>query len=84
MRDRTMVSSSGRRYAGKDIIGPIWDRALEQSLGVGRQQGQELAWREVVHALEDRADAADALHHFNELGTVQRSDDGTWSTALAA
>jgi len=84
MRDRTLVTSSGTRYAGTDIIGPIWDRALEQSLGAGKQQGQELAWREVVHALEGRSDAADALQHFNELGTVQRSDDGTWSTALAA
>jgi hypothetical protein len=84
MRDRTIVASSGTRYAGRDIIGPIWDRALEQSLGVGRQQGQELAWREVVHALEGRVDAADALHHFNELGTVRRSDDGTWSTTSIA
>jgi hypothetical protein len=84
MRDRTVIGASGARYSGEDVIGPIWDRALAQSLGIGRQAGQDLVWREVVHALESRSDAADVLHRFNELGTVQRSEDGSWSTPVAA
>jgi hypothetical protein len=84
MRDRTVIATSGTRYPGTDVIGPIWDRALEQSLGVGRQAGQDLAWREVVHALDGRADAADVLDHFNQLGSVQRREDGTWSNAPVA
>jgi hypothetical protein len=84
MRDRTVIGRSGRHHAGADVIGPIWDRALEQSLGVGREQGRELAWREVVHALDGRADGADVLDRFNQLGTVQRDADGSWRSAVAA
>jgi hypothetical protein len=84
MRDRTVIGQSGRRHPGRDVIDPIWDRALEQSLGIGREMGQDLAWREVVHALEGRSDAADVLHRFNELGTVQRAEDGTWNRVATA
>ena len=84
MRDRTVLGQSGRRYAGREVIDPIWDRALEVSLGIGRQQGQELAWREVVHALDGRADGADVLHRFNELGAVTRAEDGSWTRVAAA
>jgi hypothetical protein len=84
VRDRTYVGPSGRRVAGREIIDPIWNRALEQSLGVNRQNGMDLTWREVVHALDGRSDADDVVAHFNELGTVQRRPDGSWNTAVAA
>ena len=84
MRDRTVIGESGKRYAGSEVIDPIWDRSLALSLGLGREQGQELAWREVVHALDGRRDAADVLDRFNQLGTVRRASDGTWTRVPAA
>ena len=39
MRDRTWVGTSGRRYAGTEMIGRLWDRALGDSLAV-REAGE--------------------------------------------
>jgi hypothetical protein len=39
MRDRTFVGESGRTYAGAEMIGRIWDRALGDSLGERRTEG---------------------------------------------
>ena len=33
MRDRTFVGESGKQIAGTEVIGTIWDAALELSLG---------------------------------------------------
>ena len=38
MRDRTIVGEGGRRHAGGDLVGRIWDRALAQSLGPNRRR----------------------------------------------
>jgi hypothetical protein len=81
MKARTVVGTGGRRHAGADLVGRIWDRALEQSLGVRRREGLETARREVVHALSGRSDAADVLARFDELGSVHRGEDGTWIEA---
>lgn len=81
MRDRTFVGTSGKRHPGVDIVGRLWNRALEVSLGAGRVDGMETAWREVTHALDGRTDRDDVLEHFNSLGSSQRSSDGTWTTA---
>ena len=40
MRDRTWVGTSGRKYSGAEMIGTLWDRALAQSLGAGREVGR--------------------------------------------
>ena len=37
MRDRTFVGESGRRIPGAEVIGTLWDAALEQSLGENRE-----------------------------------------------
>src|SRR4051812_4565211 len=54
MRDRTFVGTSGRTYAGAELIGRIWDRALADSLGVRRVEGMKLTLREVEHAVAAR------------------------------
>ena len=36
MRDRTFVGESGATVAGTEVIGTLWDTALEQSLGANR------------------------------------------------
>ncbi len=81
VRDRTVVTASGRRLPGTEVIGPLWDGTLAQSLGVRRHEGLETTWREVAHAVEDRTDAADVLARFEELGSVHRDPGGTWQLA---
>ncbi len=78
MRDRTFVGTSGRRHPGTDVIGRIWDRALDMSLGAGRAEGMETAWLEVAHAVEGHSDHADLMEQFNTLGSSRRDPDGTW------
>ena len=81
LRDRTVVGDSGRRHAGSDLVGGIWDRALAQSLGINRLMGLDNTWNEVAHAVGDRPGAADLLARFDELGSVHRRADGTWQEA---
>jgi hypothetical protein len=69
MRDRTVVGESGRKYAGVDIVGPIWDRALANSLGPRRELGRQQTVNELEHTLASHARRADILHRFHELGT---------------
>ena len=38
MRDRTFVGESGRKIPGTEVIGTLWDAALEQSLGANRRE----------------------------------------------
>jgi hypothetical protein len=78
MRDRTFVGTSGRAYAGTELIGKIWDRALADSLGVRRVEGMKLTLREVEHAVDGRPGSADILEQFHALGAVRPKADGTW------
>ena len=84
LRDRTIVGEGGRKYAGVDLVGGTWDRALAQSVGPNRRAALEAAWREVRHAVGDRPGATDVLARFDELGSVHRQDDGTWLGESAA
>ena len=79
VRDRTVIGGSGRRYAGRDIVGPIWDRGLENSLGVRRNEQLDTMRREVEHAVRARGDKADLLAEFDALGSVQRAATGDWT-----
>lgn len=67
MRDRTFVGLSGRRYPGTEIIGPLWDRSLEDSLGVLEEQNRAFVRSEVESALADRRGGADLLAEFHAL-----------------
>lgn len=78
MRDRTFVGDGGRRHAGTELIGRVWDRSVEASLGVNRQTTLDTARREVEHAVGDRPGAADLLERFHQLGSVRPGADGTW------
>jgi len=68
MRDRTVVGESGRKYAGTDVVGPIWDRALANSLGPRRDLGRQQTINELEHTLAGHPRRADILHRFHELG----------------
>jgi hypothetical protein len=78
LRDRTIVGEGGRRHAGSELVGRLWNAAVAQSTGAGRTVMLETTWRELGHALDGRRDGADVLARFDELGTVHRQDDGTW------
>ena len=69
MRDRTFVGESGRRIAGTEVIGTLWDAALEQSLGVNRENFVRTATAEVEHALASHPRRAEVLEGFHALGS---------------
>jgi hypothetical protein len=80
VRDRTFLGEGGTTYAGTDLVGRLWDRALSDSLGVRRNEQLDTARREVEHALAGRSDESDLLAEFDALGTTHRQADGTWSS----
>jgi hypothetical protein len=84
LRDRTVVGEGGRRHAGADLVGVLWDSLLAQSVGPNRTQMLETTWREVRHAVAGRRAGADLLARFDELGSVRRADDGSWAEAPTA
>jgi hypothetical protein len=84
VRDRTVIGDSGRKHAGRDIVGTIWDRNLAASLGE-RRDGQLNAVRgEVEHALRGRRDGAELLAQFDALGSTVRDAHGHWIQRPAA
>ena len=70
MRDRTFVGESGRKIPGTEVIGGLWDTALEQSLGANRENFVRTATAEVEHALASHPQRAEVLEGFHALGTV--------------
>lgn len=68
MRDRTFVGESGVTVAGTEVVGTLWDAALELSLGVNRENFKEGARAEVELALASRSDRDDVLEEFLALG----------------
>jgi hypothetical protein len=71
MRDRTFLGSSGKRYAGADLIARVWDRSVADSLGARREANLKLALGEVEHALDGHPRRADLLAEFHSLATVE-------------
>jgi hypothetical protein len=78
MRDRTFVGESGRKYAGTDIVGRLWDRGLAESLGPRREQNLALTLREVEHALDGNSRRDSLLEEFHEHGSIRPTDDGAF------
>jgi hypothetical protein len=68
MRDRTFVGESGATVAGADVIGTLWDTALEQSLGANRDGFLRQAMGEIEHALAAHPRRDDILEEFLGLG----------------
>jgi hypothetical protein len=68
MRDRTWIGESGRRYPGTEMIGRLWDNALDNSLGDNRRQTRAAVISEVEHWCRQRPNGADILAEFHSLG----------------
>lgn len=78
MRDRTFVGTSGRHYAGQELITRLWDRALVQSMGQSRLENRAMQLRSVEAALEGHPRAASTLEEFHALGHVRPGPDGSF------
>ena len=81
MRDRTFVGESGRKHAGTEVIGRLWDRGLAESLGPRREQTLKLTLREVEHALESHSRRDSLLNEFHSHGSIRPTDDGAFVAA---
>jgi hypothetical protein len=77
MRDRTWSGSSGRRYPGGEMIGRLWERAVNDSLLLRRPDNLAMTMREIERATRPRPDGDDLLDEMLALGPVQRGPDGT-------
>ncbi len=69
MRDRTFVDVAGTHIAGRDVIGTIWDRALDLSLGVNRANAVQNTKAELEFALGGNPRRDAILEGFRALGT---------------
>ena len=69
MRDRTWIGEGGRRHRGTDMVGLLWERNLDQSLGAGRAQTRAAVLGEVEHWCGRRPNGADILAEFHALAT---------------
>jgi len=69
MRDRTWIGESGKRYAGTEMVGKLWDTGLQQSLGPGREAGRKAIRGELEHWVLQHPNGKDLLAEFESLGT---------------
>jgi hypothetical protein len=77
MRDRTWVGSDGTRYAGTDMIGQMWERAVSESVLLRRAENLQFTMKEIELAAAGRSDADDLIDEMLSLGTVVRLADGS-------
>lgn len=68
MRDRTFIGESGRRIAGTEVVGRLWELGLSDSLGAGRTGLRQLRVREVEDALVGHSRRGEILEGFHALG----------------
>lgn len=68
MRDRTFIGKSGTKHPGTEVVGFLWDRAVGNSLGAGREQNLKVQHAELLHALSSRSNGKDILEGYEALG----------------
>ncbi len=68
MRDRTWIGASGKKYKGEDMFQLIWERALDNSLGAGRDLNRKAVLNEVEHWTSQKSNGASILEGFHALG----------------
>ncbi len=68
MKERTFLGSSGKKYAGADVIGRIWDANLAETLELGDRRNKAIADALVDTALAGRRDGRDLREEFDRLG----------------
>ena len=71
MRDRTFITESGKKRAGTDVIGTLWDLLMSDSLDVRRNAANKTALAEVEHALDGNPRRNELLEGFHALGSIR-------------
>jgi hypothetical protein len=71
LRDRTLVGTNGKTYAGHDVIGTLWDRALAESLGPNRANQRRSTLAEIDFALMGNKRRDTILDEFHALASPQ-------------
>jgi hypothetical protein len=79
MRDRTFVTDSGRKLAGTEVIGTMWDRLLDDSLHARRQQFLRTSLAEVEYALQGNRRRDDILEEFHAAGSIRPDATGAFA-----
>jgi hypothetical protein len=69
MRDRTFIGKSGKKHAGTDVVGAIWERAVANSLGPNREANLQTQHNELMHALSSRKNGDDILAGYEALAS---------------
>lgn len=67
MRDRTFITTTGRRRPGADVIGTLWDTNLQESLTILEEQNRAATVAEIERCLHARRDGDDLLDEFHAL-----------------
>ena len=73
MRDRTFVGENGKLIPGTDVIGRLWDLALEQSLGPNRENFRKTMVDEIEHALAGNRRRDEIMEQFSALGPQEET-----------
>jgi hypothetical protein len=73
MRDRTFVGESGRKIAGTDVVGTLWDASLQESLGPRREQFVKTVDNELEHALASHSRRSEILEGFRAAGAKEHA-----------
>lgn len=77
MRDRTWVGEGGQHHPGTEMVGRLWQRAIDDSRTVRRRESVAAVLRDVEQATAGVAGGADLFHEMLQMGPVRRLDDGT-------
>jgi len=78
IRDRTVIGISGRKHPGRELVVPMWQRALDQSLQQNRRANRDMQLRAIEHELRDHPRRSSLLEEFHHLGDVRPGADGAW------
>jgi hypothetical protein len=68
MRDRTWIGTSGSKHQGTDMIGALWAKCMDDSLGAGRVATRKAVLGEVEHWCLQRPNGTDVVAEFHALG----------------
>ena len=71
MRDRTWIGQSGRKYDGSEMIGKLWQRGLDQSLGEGKRQSRAAIVGELEHWMGKKKNGGEIAEGFWALATTE-------------
>jgi hypothetical protein len=83
MRDRTFIGKSGKKHAGTDVVGAIWDRAVANSLGPNREANLQTQLGELKHALSSRKNGAEILEGYHALGDLVPNENDEFVATVA-